>query len=85
MKPDLSRFPKKLRPYSRSDWPADMHDPKRIEVWASKTYLVQVFDEGSGVIRISVNRTAPDGGEQTAKRLRGVVMVRKFMGETSCG
>ncbi len=38
-------------------WPVAQHDPKRLEVWVSREYLVQVFAEGDGVQRISANRT----------------------------
>lgn len=38
-------------------WAHIKPDPKRIECWWSKKYLVQVFQEPDGVIRISCNRT----------------------------
>lgn len=40
----------------RDDWPATEHPP--IAVWCSRSFLVQVYDEGNGIIRLSVNRTA---------------------------
>ncbi len=37
------------------EWP-HQHDATRIEVWRSRYFLVQVFNEGDGVFRVSVNR-----------------------------
>ena len=47
----------------REQWPVSKPDPARLEVWVSREYLVQVFDEGYGVQRLSANRTTarPDG------------------------
>lgn len=53
----------RLLPTSKWQWPDD-NDPKRKEVWRSRNYLVQVFTEDDGVLRVSVNRTTIklDGG-----------------------
>jgi len=40
----------------REQWPDTKHDPKRIAVYLSRFYLVQVFQE-DGAKRITVNRT----------------------------
>lgn len=42
-----------------SAWPAKPYDPSRVEVWISQKYLVQVFNEDGGIVRLSVNRTMP--------------------------
>ena len=54
---DNAKRPALLTMVPREQWPAAQHDPKRLEVWVSREYLVQVFDEGDGVQRISANRT----------------------------
>lgn len=41
----------------KDHWPIGMYDARRIEVWQNSAFLVQVFDEGMGVVRITVNRT----------------------------
>ncbi len=41
----------------REQWPAAQQDQKRLEVWMSREYLVQVFAEDAGALRISANRT----------------------------
>lgn len=54
--------PLSLSPIPKSNWPEN-NDRKRIEVWLSDKYLVQVFDEGHS-LRMSVNRvTASDDGK----------------------
>lgn len=50
----------KLEQIPRDNWPEDP-DPKRLEVWISSDFLVQIFDDQKGVgCRISVNRTTID-------------------------
>lgn len=51
--------PGMLTPVHKSKWPAN-NDRKRIEVWLSDKYLVQVFDEGHS-LRMSVNRVTTGG------------------------
>ena len=53
--------PSKLTPVHKSNWPAN-NDRKRIEVWLSDKYLVQVFDEGHS-LRMSVNRVTQTDGK----------------------
>lgn len=54
--------PNRLMPVPKWKWPAT-NDRKRIEVWLSDKYLVQVFDEGHS-LRMSVNRvTVRDDGK----------------------
>jgi hypothetical protein len=36
---------------------------KRIEVWRSRDFLVQVFAEKDGVERLTICRTSPDGND----------------------
>ncbi len=63
MKKENARRPMGLVPIPKSKWPEDRFDTRRIGVWRSREFLVQAFDEGEGVIRLSVNRTTllPDG------------------------
>lgn len=51
-----AKRPMALTPVPREQWPAS-GDTKRTAVLLSREYLVQVFDEGVGVQRISANRT----------------------------
>lgn len=46
-----------LHQIKRECWPTD-DDEKRVEVWRSSTFLLQVFQEPGGVQRLSVNRTS---------------------------
>lgn len=51
--PTSMRFDK----VARDQWPERWWDPKRLDVWLSPEYLVQVFDADRGYLRITVNRT----------------------------
>ena len=48
-----------LAPVPNETWPEDRAG-SIIEVWISKTFLVQVHQENSGVLRLSCNRTTID-------------------------
>lgn len=55
---DNARLPLYLVRMPRDSWgPLMCSEPKLIEVWRSRDFLVQVFNEGDGVTRLSVNRT----------------------------
>lgn len=58
-----NKQPVALTEIPRTQWSSINPDERRIEVWRSRDYLVQVFDEGGGMLRVSVNRThaAPGG------------------------
>jgi len=46
----------------RKEWPTDVpEDIKRIEVWLSYSFLVQIFSEQNGIERMSVCRTEREG------------------------
>jgi hypothetical protein len=49
-------LPSDLKMVPEEAWPGSSFDPSRIEVWASNKFLVQVFEERQGVLRLSVNR-----------------------------
>lgn len=55
--------PKELTPVPRDQWPDEGPNSNRIEVWISSKILVQAFDEGDEITRLSINRTviSPDG------------------------
>jgi len=55
------KWPTFLRQVPRRSWPKD-GDERRAQVWRSRDWLVQVFDEAPG-FRVSVCRTSmrPDG------------------------
>jgi hypothetical protein len=44
----------------RDKWPETGRVDSMIEAWLSSRFLVQVFDEGGGIFRVSVNRTSMD-------------------------
>lgn len=56
----MKERPKALAPVPRSEWLASQYDPKRFAVWLSRSFLVQIFTEDSGV-RLSVNRVSIAG------------------------
>lgn len=54
-----AKFPRTLVLIPLSTWPATtLVDPRLIEVWRSREFLVQVFQEDGGVVRLTVCRTA---------------------------
>ena len=57
-KHNRQRLPKVLTEIPRDQWPAGYSSVPHIAVYASRDYLVQVFDEGNGLKRITVNRVA---------------------------
>jgi hypothetical protein len=50
-----------LRPWPREKWPPQMGESNRMNVFVSKRFMVQVFDEGNGMVRLSINRVAFNG------------------------
>ena len=66
---DNATRPATLRQMPRYQWPGHLQDPTRIEVWLSRKYLVQVFDEGNSVLRASVCRTVVTTSLEWADRL----------------
>lgn len=44
----------------KDQWPGIV-DEKRIQVYISQKYMVQVFLEEKGIIRLSINRTSANG------------------------
>lgn len=50
----------RLEKIPRDNWPQDP-DPNRLEVWISRDFLVQIFDDAkSEARRITINRTTID-------------------------
>lgn len=60
MERENSRWPAALREIPRSEWPRQ--PPGVIAVWRSRAFLVQVYDESGGMIRLSVCRTTIAAG-----------------------
>ena len=59
-----ARWHPRLERVPREEWGHPQYDDgKRLEVWRSRNFLVQVIDEGELGVRLTVNRTAmrPDG------------------------
>jgi len=55
-----AKRPVNLTPVAKVLWPTDGSDNTRIGAMVSQKYMVQIFDEQNGVIRISCNRTSMD-------------------------
>lgn len=55
-----TQFSAALAEVPRSQWPHD-DDPRRLKVLVSQSYLVQLFKEADGVVRLSVNRVQRAG------------------------
>ena len=68
IKADNARRPKKLQRIPSHQWPPGQNNPSRVEVWISRYFLAQIFEEGDN-LRVSVNRTMPD---HTGQWLEGI-------------
>lgn len=56
-----AKLPTRLHPVHRDQWPDMSHMSKTpYAVWRSRDFLVQTFEEGNGVSRLSVCRTEID-------------------------
>jgi hypothetical protein len=55
LRKENARFGPKLVEIPREHWP---REGPQLAIWRSRDFLVQVFPEPDGVIRLSVNRTA---------------------------
>lgn len=51
-----ARWPETLMLVPAAQWP-NPPPPKLIEIWRSRRFLVQVYSEGAGIERLSINRT----------------------------
>lgn len=62
LKRDNLAYPEALVPIPQDQWPVPPFIEKRprIAVWRSRKFMVQAFDEGGGVTRLSINRTEWD-------------------------
>lgn len=58
------KWPVALKSVPRSDWPTSQQ--KLSEVWRSREYLMQVFSEPNGIIRLTVCRTSIVGDDWKA-------------------
>jgi hypothetical protein len=58
------RYGEHLEPLPRASWPAPRPGERShlIEAWRSRDFLVMVFREDTGYVRLSVVRTALDAG-----------------------
>lgn len=66
-KSNEKRFPTKLTKLPKHLWP-ESSDETRTAVFVSKQHLVQMFDEGNGITRLSVNRIKL-GGQSWSDRI----------------
>ena len=58
---DNLQYPHQLVPISRDDWPPSYRPKELDRVFRSRDFLVQVFVESNGAVRLSVCRTEIDG------------------------
>lgn len=63
---DNLQFPIALQRLPDAEWKRNTI-AKQIEVWRSREFLVQVFAEGDGVIRLTVCKTAVAGDDWQAE------------------
>lgn len=64
MAKENAKWPLYLKQIPREMWPRDR--PEILEVWRSKGFLVQIYAEKNGYVRMSVNRTMIMNGEWVA-------------------
>ncbi|MCI0350736.1 MAG: hypothetical protein L0Z53_15030 [Acidobacteriales bacterium] len=67
----VSKLPSVLSLVPREEWPTHI-EPQPIQMWYSREYLVQVYDEGeqrAGMLRMSVCRSKMTGDGHWADRL----------------
>ncbi len=58
LKRDNLRYPPALAPVPWQEWPtAHITEGRKLKVLRSRDFLVQVFEEPAGMLRLSVNRT----------------------------
>lgn len=60
------RYPDALMLLPREKWLHMAHE-NHIEVWRSRGFLMQVFQEDGGIVRLTVCRTALDGNDWMAE------------------
>jgi hypothetical protein len=58
------QWPEMLRQVPPAEWP--YRADKVIEMWRSRRFLVQVYQESNGIERLSINTTSIDGGSWLA-------------------
>jgi hypothetical protein len=64
MAKENAKWPLYLKPIPREHWPSQR--PDILEVWRSRGFLVQIYAEKNGHIRMSVNRTMHTGDNWVA-------------------
>ena len=61
MEQENGKWPVELSPVPEASWPASYPGHHRpVGVWRSREFIVQVFLEGDGVLRLTANRTHVD-------------------------
>lgn len=65
---DYTKYPKHLVKVPQDKWPdSTWLNQKPSEIWLSRYFLVQVFDEKNNVVRLTVNRTYRRNGKWDAE------------------
>lgn len=62
----MKEYPVDLQRVPSKDWPMQ-DDGTRFDVWVSRTFLVQLFDEQDNAIRMTVNRVTRTTGSWDEK------------------
>lgn len=76
---DNAKQPLVLQQIPRSQWPDHPRPPK--EVWRSRDYLVQIYDEAGGIERMSISSTVLRG-----ERLADGIALEELMSlKRQCG
>lgn len=58
----VATLPAQLTRLPREQWPNAGRGPERLaEVWISRNYLVQIFNEPGDIARLSINRSKTNG------------------------
>lgn len=56
LRKESATYPDQLISVPQAEWPS--REPGMISLWRSRRFLVQVYDEGNSVVRLSVCKTA---------------------------
>ena len=82
MKTLMDPLPKQLTPVPEERWPTARGPNKPYKVFVSKKFLVQLYDEGNDIIRISVNRVKmrPNGRWQDGITWDELFLIKNVIG-----
>lgn len=74
---EMRKLPKMLVPVNEIEWPRNSDERiKRLAVWRSRDYLVQLFEEPDDMLRLSICRTTVRGDGRWEENLTWDEMQR---------